>query len=92
MTMWLTTEESILIPDGIKNLAAFREWFHSETFPQEGRICFFDGMVWVDTGMEQLFSHNQVKQEFNLVLGGLVKSVLADIFLTEFKFQIWLPN
>jgi Uma2 family endonuclease len=73
MTILLLTDDSIEIPDWIRDLAAFREWFHSDTFPEEGRICFLDGTVWVDTGMEQLFTHNQVKFEFNLVLGGLIK-------------------
>jgi Uma2 family endonuclease len=74
MTMLLLTDESIQIPDGINDLAAFRAWFQSDSFPEEGRLCFLDGAVWVDTGMEQLFTHNQVKQEFNLVLGGLIKA------------------
>jgi Uma2 family endonuclease len=74
MTMLLLTDEAIHIPDEIHDLSAFRKWFQSHSFPDQGRWCFLDGAVWVDTGMEQLFTHNQVKQEFNLVLGGLVKT------------------
>jgi Uma2 family endonuclease len=73
MTMLLLTDESIQIPDGINDLSAFREWFHSDSFPEQGRLCFLDGAVWVDTGMEQLFTHNQVKNEIAFVLTGLAK-------------------
>ena len=67
-------EDAVHIPDGIKNLAAFRRWFHSKEFPESGRICYLNGQVWVDISKEQIFTHNQVKQEFNLVIGGLVKA------------------
>ena len=67
-------ESTVHIPDGIRSLGAFRRWFHSKEFPESGRICYWDGQVWVDMSKEQIFTHNQVKQEFNLVIGGLAKS------------------
>jgi Uma2 family endonuclease len=67
-------DESVIIPDGITDVEAFRRWVHSEEFPEAGRICFLHGDVWVDMSKEQIFTHNQLKQEFNLVLGGLVKA------------------
>jgi Uma2 family endonuclease len=67
-------DESVVIPDGISDLEAFRRWVHSEDFPEAGRISFLHGDVWLDMSKEQVFTHNQLKQEFNLVLGGLVKA------------------
>jgi Uma2 family endonuclease len=67
-------DDEVHIPDGINTLAAFRRWAHSDDFPQTGRTCFLDGQVWLDMSKEQIFTHNQVKQEFNLVVGGLVKT------------------
>ncbi len=67
-------DESVDIPNGISDLSGFRRWVHSDDFPETGRICFLDGRVWVDMSKEQVFTHNQLKQEFNLVIGGLVKS------------------
>jgi Uma2 family endonuclease len=61
------------IPDGITSLAAFRRWAHSDEFPEAGRICYLNGRIWVDMSQEQIFTHNQVKQEFNRVIGSLVK-------------------
>ena len=67
-------DESVIIPDGITDVEAFRRWVHSEEFPEAGRICFLHGDVWVDMSKEQILTHNQLKQEFNLVLGSLVKA------------------
>ncbi|HEV8062616.1 MAG TPA: Uma2 family endonuclease [Gemmataceae bacterium] len=83
MTMLLLTDESIQIPDGINDLAAFRRWFQSDSFPEEGRLCFLDGAIWVDTGMEQLFTHNQLKNEIAFVLTGLAKKSRLGRFFAD---------
>jgi Uma2 family endonuclease len=61
------------IPAWVEDLAAFRRWFHSEEFPETGRICYLNGEVWIDMSKEQFFSHNQIKSEYNIVLGSLAK-------------------
>jgi Uma2 family endonuclease len=66
--------EFVQIPDWVGNLESFRRWAHSDEFPETGRICYLDGEVWVDMSKEQLFTHNQVKGEFAIVLGGFVKA------------------
>jgi Uma2 family endonuclease len=45
----------------------------SDEFPEDGRICYLGDEVWVDMSKEQIFSHNQVKSEYNVVLGSLVE-------------------
>lgn len=67
-------DDVVRVPDGLRGVAAFRQWLRSADFPERGRICYLAGEVWVDMSKEQLFTHNQVKQEFNLVIGGLVKA------------------
>ena len=87
-------DDSVDIPDGISDLAGFRRWVHSDDFPETGRICFLDGRVWVDMSKEQVFTHNQLKQEFNLVVGGLVTAERSGrffpdgIFLTNDRAQL----
>jgi Uma2 family endonuclease len=61
------------IPPGIVDLESFRRWARSDDFPEEGRFSYLRGEIWVDLSMEQLFSHNQVKARFNLVLGSLAE-------------------
>jgi hypothetical protein len=66
-------EGGVHIPEWVVDLESFRRWYHSDDFPEEGRIDYIRGAVWVDTSMEQVFAHNQAKQAFNVGLGGLVK-------------------
>ena len=44
-------------------------------YPERGWVSFLDGEIWVDTDMEQLFSHNRVKTCFTIVLGGLAEAI-----------------
>jgi hypothetical protein len=36
-------DDTVDIPTGINDLAAFRRWAHSDDFPESGRICFLNG-------------------------------------------------
>jgi Uma2 family endonuclease len=74
MSTVMFNDGSVRIPSWVVDRAAFRRWLNSDDFPETGRICFLAGEVWVDMSMEQLFSHNQVKHEYGLVVGGLVKA------------------
>src|SRR5205085_733829 len=66
-------EGEVFIPEWVETLLAFRRWCDSAEFPEEGRIDYLQGEVWVDMSPEQIFSHNQVKAEYNYVLFGLAK-------------------
>lgn len=74
MTTLVLDAERVSIPDGVEDLQSFRRWAHSDDFPEAGRICFFHGEVWVDMSKEQIFTHNQVKNEYNIVLGTLART------------------
>ena len=63
----------IQIPGWVVDLDAFRRWARSDAFPDEGRICYLNGAVWVDMSKEELFSHNQVKAEYTRVLASIAK-------------------
>ena len=74
MNTFVLDTDVIRILPWIVDLDSFRRWARSDEFPEAGRICYLRGEVWVDMSKEQVFSHNQVKNEFNLVIGGLAKS------------------
>jgi len=63
----------VRIPPEVKDLASFRRWAQSDRFPENGRICFLNGEVWVDMSKEQAFTHNQVKGQFAKVLTTLAE-------------------
>src|SRR5262245_59660085 len=66
-------ELDVRVPDWVEDLESFSRWADSEEFPDEGRICFLGGEVWVDMSKEQVFTHNQVKTEYTYKLVGLTK-------------------
>jgi Uma2 family endonuclease len=74
MSTIMLYETCVRIPPWVHDHASFRRWVHSGEFPEKGRICFLNGEVWVDMSMEQFYTHNQVKGEFNVVVGSLVKA------------------
>jgi Uma2 family endonuclease len=66
--------ERIRIPDFVDDIESFRRWARSGDFPERGRFSHLGGELWVDVMPEQLFTHNQVKGEFAIVLGGMMKT------------------
>lgn len=74
MSTIVLEDQVVHIPAHVTDLDSFRRWADSDEFPETGRICYLKGDVWVDMSKEQLFTHNQVKNEFAYVLTGLVKA------------------
>jgi Uma2 family endonuclease len=64
----------IRVPSEAETLAGFRRWLESDDLPDEARICYLKGDVWIDLSKEQLFSHGQVKTKFAAVLTALVEA------------------
>src|SRR4051812_5321856 len=60
-----------IIPETVVDRDSFRDWVASPAFPDEVRVAYLDGKVWLDVMSEQLFSHNQVKGAFAVALGQL---------------------
>jgi Uma2 family endonuclease len=75
--------QMVHIPPWVDTLAAFRRWTESDDFPDSGRICYLKGEVWVDMSREQVFTHNQLKNEFAFVLTGLVKKYRLGRFFPD---------
>lgn len=64
--------DEAFIPVGINDLASFRRWADSELYPSRGKFSYFEGQLWVDLTMEQLFTHNQVKTKLTAALSQIV--------------------
>src|SRR3954447_17299709 len=78
-----TENGSIQIPDGIHDLGAFRRWVYSDEFPEQGKICYLDGEVWVDMSPEHLFAHNSIKTEFTRVLASVAMKTNEGIYFSD---------
>jgi Uma2 family endonuclease len=75
--------DQVRIPSWVSDLESFRRWSRTDDYPEQGWVSFLDGEIWVDMDMEQLFTHNQVKTEFTIVLGGLTKDEELGYFFSD---------
>jgi hypothetical protein len=71
------------VPLWVIDLDSFRRWADSADFPEEGRIDYIKGEVWVDMSKQQIFTHASVKNEFNMVLGSIIKVGRLGLFLPD---------
>lgn len=60
--------EDLEIPPGIDDLASFRAWAHSASFPEAGRIDWISGRIEVDMTPEDLYTHGSPKTAIVAVL------------------------
>ena len=60
----IVISDDLAVPAGIVDLTSFREWAHSDDFPERYRIDYQHGTIIVDLSMEQAYSHNGVKTPF----------------------------
>jgi Uma2 family endonuclease len=64
----------ITVPSWVVDLEAFRRWLDADEVPENARLGYLKGEVWVDLSREQLFSHGQVKAQFASVVPGLLQA------------------
>jgi hypothetical protein len=69
-TIFIT--DSACIPAWVVDLESFRRWARSDDFPESGRFSYLGDAIWVDNGMEQLFTHNRVKNAFTHAIMGIL--------------------
>ena len=73
----------IYIPRSVVDVASFWRWRDEAVLPEKLKVHFLRGDVWVDTSMEELFSHNQVKAALDLALGGLITAGELGLFVPD---------
>ncbi len=74
---------SIGIPGWVVDHTSFRRWFHSDEFPEEGRVSFLNGEVIFDMSREQIFSHVRMKTEIGRVLANLAKRKQNGVYFSD---------
>lgn len=80
-------DSTVVIPHGIDSLSAFRDWSHSEAFPDDVTITWFDGEIIIDMSPERFDSHNSIKTEFTRVIANLnVQHHLGRVCSDRFRF------
>ena len=78
--------QQVSVPSWVVDLDSFCRWVESDDVPEKLRIWYLKGEVWIDMSKEQIFSHAVLKNEFNFVLTGLVKTGRLGLFLPDGPF------
>jgi Uma2 family endonuclease len=86
MTRVVCEESAVRVPAWVVDLESFRRWSDDDAFPESGQISFLLGEVWIDMSKEQLFTHNEVKTAFTLVLAGLVRATRKGRYFSDGVF------
>jgi Uma2 family endonuclease len=75
MSVLLMGADEVEIPTWVTDLPTFRRWVHSPAVPDDLKVFWIGGKVWVDMRNEQIFSHVDVKGEMFRVLANLVRDL-----------------
>jgi hypothetical protein len=74
MPLFVYEADQVSVPSWVVDLDSFRRWAEQTEFPEEARVFFLDGQVWVDMSQQQAFTHVKVKSKFTITVGGLVET------------------
>ena len=47
-SVFVSEDEQVDLPGWVIDFESFRRWMHTDSFPDDGRICFIHGAVWVE--------------------------------------------
>src|SRR5688572_19016531 len=75
----------------VRDLATFRRWAEEDEELDFGRVGYLKGTVWVDMSKEQLYSHNAIKTELTIVVGGLVKKKRIGRYFSDGALLVSVP-
>lgn len=82
-TIFAVGSDRVEMPPWVVDYESFHRWMHSAAFPDEGKILFINGKVWVDPIMEEFSSHNVLRAELGRSLANLMKQTKFGRFVPE---------
>ena len=76
-------DEKVEVPSWVIDHPSFLKWIRSGAVPQDLRVGFIDGHVWIDSTPERAFAHNRLKAWITSVLLPLVEDNHLGDFYTD---------
>lgn len=76
--MIVNERETLTVPVWVNDLESFRRWSHTEEFPTDAKVLYFDGNILVDDSMERLL-HTIVKAAISRSIGNWSEQHLPGI-------------
>jgi Uma2 family endonuclease len=83
MVTIIDESRAVSVPEWVKDLDSFRRWTDEDDFPDEFRVWWLCGEVWIDMSKEQIFTHVLVKTEITAVLRSMTNREQTGIYLTD---------
>lgn len=82
-TIMLRGPTAFHIPSGLDTHQKFLDWLASADVPEEARVGYINGDVWVDTMSERAFAHNRIKTVVARVVDQLVASERLGVYFGD---------
>ncbi len=73
----------VVIPAWVDDLDSFCSWRLSDNAPDNGEMAFLDTGIWVDLGMEEFLTHNQVKAAFDFGIMSVVSAAALGRYVPD---------
>src|SRR5262245_28721690 len=83
MVTYVDEGKKVSVPGWVTDIPSFHRWLDSADLPEEARVWWLKGEVWVDMSGEQLFTHVAVKTEVTSVLHGLARRGKLGSYFTD---------
>ena len=83
MKSFVVDDRVVEVPEWVVDLESFRRWCDDDDFPENAHVSYLRGSVWVDLSMEQLYSHNRVKSQFTIIVGGMIETRDLGIYFSD---------
>ena len=83
VTTAIVINGGLRLPANLTTHDAFRKWARSEDCPEKVRFAYLAGVLWVDLSMEQLYTHNQVKERIGRGVGSLVEESRLGLYCPD---------
>ena len=73
----------IVVPPWVVDHPSFLKWLHSGVVPDDARVCYINGEVWIDNMAEQAFAHNGIKTRVAAALESLISGEDLGIYFGD---------
>jgi Uma2 family endonuclease len=85
LVMVTIVEESrrFSIPGWVTDINAYRRWLDEDDLPEEARVWWLKGEVWIDMSKEQIFTHARLKLVIAVALENLARRENLGIMLPD---------
>lgn len=83
MVIFINDRQRFGVPSWVVDLESFRRWMDADDIPEDHRVYYLKGEVWIDVSKEQVFTHTLVKTRFAAVLDRLVQIEQLGIYLGD---------